>query len=50
MENIKFKIKITLDRHDPRLIPNHCHLAYQYTHLIFRYYQPLSFTFAEELW
>jgi hypothetical protein len=27
MENNKFK-QITLDRHGPRLIPNHCHLPY----------------------
>jgi hypothetical protein len=25
-EKEKFKMKITLERHGPRLIPNHCHL------------------------
>ncbi len=27
-ENNKFKMKITLDRHGPRLITSHCHLSY----------------------
>ncbi len=29
-ENNKFKMKITLDRHGPRLITNNCHLPYPF--------------------
>jgi hypothetical protein len=35
----QIKIKITLDCHSPRLLPNHSHLSYP---LIFPYYQPSS--------